>query len=336
MGVAVNRINPEIWSLLRDSQPSGDNLHARLPFAHMPRKFYCALDVNGARHFLLKLSDEDQDLRDNQSRGLTVTTRELVLYDNVPSRFLDIECKEVSGYSALDLIGGEIIDELSNSHKKTVDIVKCVLGKWRRFWGQLPQQILTKELQIGLFAELWFIHFWLFPYQGMASIFPWRGPWGSRHDFEWSDKSVEVKATTGINGRIFIINGVDQLEPPTNGPLYLFAMSLREESGASYTLPSLVKRIEALINEDADALTRFESALFQIGYSPVHEEEYLKLHLRVTEELLFSVKDNFPRITKQSFPANIPTGIERIEYSINLSGFNHLIAATKPNGLPFI
>src|SRR5271157_3952184 len=136
MGITVIRINPEIWPLLRDSKPSGDNLNARLPFPHLTRNFYCALDVIGARHFLLKLADEEGDLRDSQSRGLTVTSRDLIVSDNIPSRFIDIECKDSSGYSALDLIGGEILDELVNSQKKPADIVKNVLTKWRRFWGQ--------------------------------------------------------------------------------------------------------------------------------------------------------------------------------------------------------
>lgn len=335
MGIAVNRINPDIWSILKNSQPSGDNLNARLPFPLLIQNFYCALDVNGVRHLLLKLADDDLDFRDSQSRGLTISSRELALADNIPCRYLDIECKDTSGYSALDLIGGEIVDEMLNSQKKPIDIVKNVLLKWRRFWGQFPQHILSREAQIGLFAELWFINVWLFNHYGSKSILFWRGPWGTRHDFEWENRSVEVKATTLSSGRIFTIHGIDQLEPPSGGPLYLFGMSLREESGSTNSLSELVKIIKYSISDDAEASSRFETGLFQIGYSPIHEEEYSKLHLRVIEETLFFVKDDFPRIIRKSFQNGIPAGIEWIEYSINLSGYSHLIVAATPDCLPF-
>jgi hypothetical protein len=93
--------------------------------------------------------------------------------------------------------------------------------------------------------------------------------------------------------------------------------------------------IKSSIKDDAEASSRFETGLFQVGYSPVHEEEYSKFHLRVAEEVLFCVHDDFPRITKQSFSNGVPAGVERIEYGINLSGYNHLIAASTPDGLPF-
>lgn len=331
----MNRMNPEIWSLLKDSQPSGDNLNARLPFAHITRQFYCGLDVNRVRHFLIKLSDEDQDVCDNQSRGLTVATRKLVLSDNIPSRYLDIECKEISGYSSFNFIGEEIVNEMVYGHKKPIDAVKGVLAKWRRFWGQLPQQILSREAQIGLFAELWFIHVWLLPRYGTSAVYNWRGPWGSRHDFEWEDKAVEVKATTSSHRRVFVVHGIDQLEHPANGPLFLFGMSLREEYGATNTLPGVVKMINNSIANDEEALSIFETALFKFGYSPAHEEEYSKIHMRVVGEELYSVKEDFPRITRASFVDKFPVGIEQVEYNIDLSGFVHLIVASRPVDLPF-
>jgi hypothetical protein len=138
---------------------------------------------------------------------------------------------------------------------------------------------------------------------------------------------VEVKATTSTRGRIHRVNGLDQLAPPEAGELLFFSLRLREEAGATNTLPSVIAACRAQLELDTDSLSRFEKALAQIGYSPAHDEEYSKLHLRVVEEGLFKVRDDFPRLTAAQLRAGVPPGVERVEYEINLSGFDHLCIA---------
>jgi hypothetical protein len=84
------------------------------------------------------------------------------------------------------------------------------------------------------------------------------------------------------------------------------------------------------LEADADALSKFESTLVQAGYSPAHDEEYAKLKLRVVDEELFCVEKNFPRLTQTSFTGGVPSGVERVEYEVNLTGFEHLRVAAKP------
>ena len=115
--------------------------------------------------------------------------------------------------------------------------------------------------------------------------------------------------------------------PPDQGDLLLFSMRLREEAGATNSLPSLIARLRADLQADPDALGLYETALLQRGYSPVHEDEYAKTHLRVIEERLFSVKDDFPRLVPQSFPSGVPPGVERVDYDIYLGSSDHLCVA---------
>jgi hypothetical protein len=131
---------------------------------------------------------------------------------------------------------------------------------------------------------------------------------GSRHDYEWPGTSVEVKASTSTRGRIHRINGLDQLSPPQNGKLYFFSLMLREETGATNTLPALIASIVTKLNADEEALSRFETTLAQTGYSPVHDEEYSKLHLRVAQEGLYAIKDDFPRLNTEQFKNGVPAG----------------------------
>lgn len=309
---------------------------ARQALPEVTNRLLCALDSKGNRHLLIALRPENEGLEDMRSRGVAVTTRELLVLGQPSDKYLDIECLEVTGHSILDLIGGEIAEELKDGVKQPADIVRRVLAKWRRFWGQLPQLMLSKEAQIGLFAELWFLSTWLVPRLGPDATVVWRGPWGGRNDFEWPDKSVEVKATTNSRGRIHRINGLEQLKKTATGSLYLFSLILREERGAPNSLPMIVETCREQLAASSEALSHLESGLAQAGYSPIHQEEYSKVLFRVVEEALFSVEQNFPNLTKESFADGALQGVERVEYEINLNAFDHLIRARYPQELPFL
>jgi len=320
------KFSSELWTLLETNLPSGEKLAAKLPAPDLSLRIFSALDSERQRHILVKLEQDDLPYNDHQSRGIQVTTRELNVHEQEPSRYIDLLCLDIAGYSGFDLIGSEIITELGKGNRSPSEIVHQVLAKWRRFWGQIPQDLLSRNEVTGLIAELRFLAEKMIPEVGPnEAIRRWRGPFGSRHDFEWSGESVEVKATTSSRGRIFHINGIDQLEPPENGKLFFFGVRLREEGGAELTLLSIIETCRNLVSSDGDTLDKFETALVQVGYSPLHNEEYDKTRFRIIEEVLFEVKKDFPRICVSNFFGGIPSGIEHVEYEINLNGFDQLI-----------
>ena len=321
-------VAPEAWSKL--TVPGGESLTARYAISAVTERLLAAVDADGLRHLLVPLLSNDEDFRDTQSRGITVSTRELTVLNHGTGRYLDFQCLDTAGYEAFDLIGGELAEGLKSEGAKPAVLATRVLSKWRRFWGQLPKTLLSREEQLGLFAELWFLSEWLLPSGGLKVIDRWRGPLGARHDFEWIGRSVEVKATTSVRGRTHCIHGLDQLALPDKGDLLFFSQQLREEAGATNTLPGLVSRCRTQLTPDDDVLGRFESLLVQAGYSPIHEEEYAKLRLRVIDEALFKVEKDFPRLMSSQFKKGIPAGVERVDYEINLATFNHLRVAKVP------
>ena len=109
---------------------------------------------------------------------------------------------------------------------------------------------------------------------------------------------------------------------------------MREEAGAAKTLPAVIAACTGLLVADPDAVSRFESALVQAGYSPAHEDEYAKLKLRIVEEGLFRVESHLPRITVASFAEGLPAGVERVEHEVNLGGCGELLVATSPSAMP--
>lgn len=320
------------WQQVEQARPTGDELVARQALPSLTDRILAAIDARGRRLVLVALSAGDEPFRDNSSRGLTIETRDLALADQDATRYITLRCEDVAGHSMLGLIGGEIAEQVAMAASSPAEIVSKVVARWRRFWGQLPTQILTHEEQIGLFSELWFLAYWLIPAVGpREALSRWRGPMGARHDFEQTGLSVEAKGTATTRGRIFSVGSINQLEPPESGRLLLFGMRVREEGGASNTLPALVRVCRALASAHEDAEGALETALISARYVASHEDEYAKVHWRVVEDVLFDVRDDFPRLTPASFDGGLPAGVEEVEFTINLGGFDHLVVARTPS-----
>jgi hypothetical protein len=318
----MEKTSSEIWNLLETSLPSGENLSAKPAAPDKSMRIFYALDSEQQRHILIQLEESDIPYSDHQSRGIQVITRELNVPGQKPSGYIDLICLDPSGYAGFDIIGNEIIANFLKGTQAPAEIVHQVLARWRRFWGQVPKDLLSRNEVIGLIAEIRYLSERLIPETGAAeALNRWRGPFGSRHDFEWPGCSVEVKATTSSRGRIFHINGIDQLDPPENGKLFFFGVRLREEGGAETTLPGVIETCLDLLSSDEDLIEKFEDILVRAGYSPLHREEYEKMRFRIIDEFLFEVMEDFPRIGMSSFSEGIPGGIERIEYEINLNNF---------------
>lgn len=328
----MTTIPDAVWQQVEQARPSGDELVARQALPSLTERILVAADARGRRHLLVALSDDDEPFRDRSSRGLTVETKDLVLSDQDGVRYITLRCEDAAGHTMFGLIGADIAEQIAISVATPADIVSRVLAKWRRFWGQLPTQILTREEQIGLFSELWFLAYWLIPAVGpQEALTRWRGPMGGRHDFEKAGLSVEAKGTASVRGRIFSIGSISQLEPPESGRLLLFGMRVREEGGASNTLPALVRVCRELASAFGDAEGALETALISAKYVASHEDEYAKVHWRVVEDVLFGVQDDFPRLTPASFSGGLPVGVEEVEFTINLVGFDHLVVARTPS-----
>jgi hypothetical protein len=310
-------------------RPTGERIAAARPNTAVER-LLCGLDHAGRRHLLVLLRDGEDEFRDRESRGLNVDTRELGLVGEGTSRYLDIQCIDAAGYAALDVMAAEIGEGLLLAGTDTPphDVVRRVLAKWRRFWGHLPKSLLTRDEQVGLFAELWFLCYWLLPNVGVqTAVNRWTGPFGARHDFEWPQRSVEAKGTASTRGRVHIINGLDQLEAPENGELYLFSLRVREELSATNSLPSVIDAARRLLAAEAEAVDHLDSALARWGYAPTHEEDYRKVRLRIVDERLYAVGGDFPRLTRRSLRVNPPEQVERVQYELNLSGVEEFCIA---------
>ena len=329
-GIMTRQIDPQIWTQLEDSKVSGEKIIAKLAFPEETQRIYCAIDSIGRRHLLIPLEKDDEEITDLKSRGITVQTRDLTVGGKETFKYFDVECRDVSGFVIFDQIIVELAESLITRRKQPSSEILRTLEKWRRFWTNSPAQILTKQEQIGLFSELWFLTNWLIPALGSDAIDGWRGPAGAAKDFVFPSYDVEVKGTISSRGRIHHISSLEQLTQTENKNLYLFSLCLQDDSGTGLTLPGLISLCREKLGENYLQITHLENELARVGYSPLHEEEYRNLALDVVSEAVFTVNSEFPKVTMGSFFPELSTGVEKVEYDINLNSFERLIVAKSP------
>ena len=323
--------NEEIWKKIESGYPTGENISARIAIPELSKRLYVGFDSNKKRHILISLNSEDEHYKDLESKGFSIVTRELIFGGSESKEYIDIICHDPSGYIIFDVMGSEIAERLGKNDN-VKDAITGVVDRWRNFWGKPLKEFLSYNEIIGLFAELWFLGYWLLPSLDKLNVINrWRGPLSSRHDFEWQGKSVEVKATTNVQSRTHKIHGIDQLSPPENGEIFLFSLRLREEQGGDKTMVDIINLCREKLKDDIDALSKFENLLSIAGYSPIHDEEYSKFRFRVVDEKLYKVTDEFPRLVSDSFINGVPSGVGTVEYLINLDGYDNLCIANSPN-----
>lgn len=321
-GVTTSASKDLRWDLLEGQPPSGERLTVRNAFPDRRPDLKIGVDEGLRRYLLVAIPiGEPREISERPSRGLSVQSVEMNVRDGLMESFVEIACLEAAGHRALDTIAVEISEALdAGATIGRIALVQNVLAKWRQFWAGFNTGILAREVQIGLFGEIWFMLNCLTPAVGTApAMTAWRGPLGARHDFEFVQGAIEVKTTTRLDGTHHI-SGLEQLLEPVNGKLLLFSLELRDEVGADDSLPKLIETVRASASEDYDAIAHFDSALYAAGYQDAFATEYGKLHLRVRSASLYEVNGDFPRLVPDRIVGGLPAAITGVSYSLAMAG----------------
>ncbi len=313
---------PLKWEFIERDLPEAGKLTVRVALPGRRKDLMIAMDSAKRRHLLIEIPlGESTSFVERSSRGISIQTVDMNVDEGERRNFVDIICLESAGHSALDTIAYEIADALeAGASILRISLVQNVLAKWRRFWSEVHKGLISREQQIGLFGELWFLAHWLGPSVGFSSaVRAWRGPLGSRNDFESNLVGVEVK-TSSKSEISHHINGLEQLLEPKDGALFLMSIGVRDEASASESLPGLISYIREMLQSDFDALSCFDSCLYSSGYLDALESEYDKLKLRIRRQEIYRVVDGFPRLIPGSLKEPLALGIGSVGYELNLNG----------------
>lgn len=280
-------------------------------------QIWIAVDNLSIRHLLVRVPD-DAHAPALRAKGLEITIgRHRVMLED-EADYIDIACIDDSGFEIFAFFSLDLIDRLtSRPFEARTKVTVDTLFRWRWFWDT-PAVRMLKHVAVGLFGELWFLyrHVGVTP----ASVDAWHGPDSSRHDFQWPNVSVEVKATTygGGDSIVHHITSLDQLADPESGCLYLYSLKLRRDELASNTLAILVERCSDLLEPYPQALDAFNQKVAKYGYNPA-DGPSTQIPYRIVEETIYEVDSEFPRIIVDSFVNGVPVGVLKVSYGIDMS-----------------
>lgn len=226
--------------------------------------------------------------------------------------------------SVFALLCADLI-EYSRSVESESEGIKRAANRYKQ-WNLLMEKqkspLLSEASQKGLIGELLLMEY-LHEMMGFtmeAIISAWQEPEYSDQDFRFAESWYEVK-TTGVASVSVTISSVEQLDSDIDsdidGHLAVYRIDkCNADNPQSITLIQAVGRARALIENNSDLLTAFESKLFNYGF--IDAPDYGQQHYKVSGLDFYTVNESFPRILRQQ----LPTAILNTVYSLDIAAID--------------
>lgn len=293
---------------------------------------WLAVDHLGQHHLLVRVPDATE-APPSRTKGLSVSVRRHRVPGQDDADYIDLTCLDEAATDTFAVVAADLVNDLYGIELDgRSSTVADTLSRWRWFWGDTSSRLSEKEA-VGLFAELWFLDQWAGAVP--ETVEAWGGSDNTRHDFQWHDYSVEVKATStrSDGATIHTVQHLDQLADPETGQLYLFSMRVVRDRLAANSIAALVRRCSLQLAGNSLARDSFLSKVAQRGYNPA-DRTLRESSYRILEERLYEVSGTFPRLTVDSFPSGLPSGVIEVSYTIDMSTCDEWLAASGPTDWP--
>ncbi|MFE4514368.1 PD-(D/E)XK motif protein [Kitasatospora sp. NPDC056783] len=271
-----------------------------------------AVDADRMRHLLIPLAT-----RQRLSAGVAVGSLRILERpledDESYGRFADITCTDRELDDVFTGLCHDVLVALAADGDRPYRTARAVVERWRRLFSA-GRRSLTDEQVVGLFGELLVLIRLLEGDPG--AVRHWAGPEGERHDFTGGRLAVEVKSSTTVSERRLLqVHGLDQLEPPEDGELFIAWQRLQPDPRGR-TLDELVTHARDLCDDEV----AFLSKLARLGYQRSDQGQAGR-RLSPVESRWYPVDDGFPKLTTTSIPgAEVPAGVLDVRYTVDLAG----------------
>ena len=127
--------------------------------------------------------------------------------------------------------------------------------------------------------------------------------------------ALEVNTTHGNNHQKVQISSERQLDITHLDKLFLYHLSLEKVQESGERLNQIIASINTILEDDAIALNRFKSKLYEAGYFEQHFSLYDWIGYFIRHDTFYIVENEFPRIQENE----IRSGVGDVKYSIILS-----------------
>ncbi len=172
--------------------------------------------------------------------------------------------------------------------------------------------VLSPEEVRGLFGELLFLCQVIEHTTEQEALGAWEGPVSVQQDFILGEMAIEVKTLSGRERNSIRISSEDQLESLKDRLfLKVFRLSEMPESDRAVSLNELVKQIADTFS-DYSMLEVYYDKLAVAGYTEL--QEYNNQKFVVSEEHLYCVNEEFPKLIR----SKVPDGVSHVHYGVEI------------------
>ncbi|WP_328326923.1 MULTISPECIES: PD-(D/E)XK motif protein [unclassified Streptomyces] len=313
----LRKLVQERWTALEVEQTTGEHRLrvSQLPLLVEGEPLAVAVDHDGHRHVLIPVRTHRRVRSGLDGPVLRLRKRVLEGADSYQA-YADLACLRDDLSDVFTELCVDVLGAAEELPENPVKALHGVLDRWKAFF-RTQVSLLGPDQISGLFGELLLLCRLLEQDPGAHRL--WRGPEGHRHDFSAGATAIEVKSSTGAEGRRPRIHGLDQLEVPAGGRLSLIWFRLQRTTvkGSGTAFGDLIARALHLCDDEA----ALRELLARAGYRPSDAEHYHDVRFVVGDERWYMVDDGFPGLTGSALvAAGVPVSILDVEYTIDLSG----------------
>lgn len=277
-----------------------------------------AIDFDGRHLLLVPLSNEQQGVEDEQSRGVSLHTRPLLDVDQ-QRRYLAVRCEIPALVATFASLCDDLLTALAAEPDNPAATSLGIVDKWRDLLGPSSTRLMSESQLLGLLCELQFLEQLIQLAPPEAALAAWTGPGSERQDFMSAAVAVEVKGTS-LRDRIAVeIHGLRQLEEPPGGRLFLWVQHVERSNDDGDSVPDAIERL-ASAGVSRHAVL---SLLTPVGYQPADEDAYRSVRFQLLDRRAYKVDEAFPRLV----PSNLvdPDDADRllsVHYTLDLTDRN--------------
>lgn len=302
------------WEVLTHEVHTHSGIYRRRVFADSRHSLFAGIERPSLQPRIeIHLPVSRNHLADVNLRGMSL--KALAIGPDQTS--VSIQLSQAAYRDVFGLLVGDVVDRILTASNADAGAEAAVarLVHWQRFLENADPNGLSLEQQTGLFGELVVLASLLRASSSRTSALEsWHGPAAENQDFVFGDRAIEVKTGATNDQDTIVVANEHQLDDTSFTALYLCQVWVEIRSGSGISLPAMVAEIGTLL--PAEAREEFANRLALAGYLPAHEHLYGSKAFVERRQRYFRVSDGFPRL----LPQNLAPGINRVSYSVNLSG----------------
>lgn len=204
------------------------------------------------------------------------------------------------------------------SEEKIASAVSTLLLKWKAFFAQEKELIMSPERQQGLYGELLTLQKLIGTF-GAIAVSYWTGCDFETHDFYIKGNAMEVKTTSTKAPYKMHISSEYQLDDSdVTGLLFVSFYALRKSKADGETLPKIIDAVRKSVSGNSIQNKKLEVSLEAYGYFDGLEDKYSTgYHIR--EQHLYKIEQGFPRIIRK----DLSYGISGCTYDVLVAACTH-------------